>query len=144
MDLTASNRATTATAAVALTAAITATLYGVIANEPARALGGVCLTMFALTLVLLVAIKRWITDTRDERRRLAEAIHDAQAEREAMAAEFEQKRATLICETLAAAPELLRNLDKKPNRSAVIQFPHQQLAQAPERERSRERNAVGP
>jgi hypothetical protein len=62
-------------------------------------------------------------------------------EREKMAAEFEEKRAALVCETLTAYADLMRSHKRKPpERSSVIPFPTQQ----PERERSRGHNVVGP
>src|SRR5687767_15844676 len=81
MDNTAGTRAAAATTAVALAGGVTATLYGVITNEPARSLGGVCLTMTALTAIGLGAVKRWVTDTREEQHRLAQATREAQDER---------------------------------------------------------------
>lgn len=81
MDLPAGTRATAVTAAVALTTGLAAILYGVVRNETARALGGVALITIALTLIALVAIRRWVTDTRDEQRQLAQATREAQDER---------------------------------------------------------------
>lgn len=182
MDHTASTRATAATTAVALTAGVTTTLYGVITNEPARSLGGACLTMTALTAIGLGAVKRWVTDTHEEQHRLAQATQEAQderakyfaaqaalenevqrlmrdaaadraraaatliAEREAMEADFAEKRTSLICEAIETYAQMLRSgdLDRQPPRSRVIQFPTQQPVQAPERERPRGHNVAGP
>lgn len=182
MDNTAGTRAAAATTAVALTGGVTATLYGVITNEPARSLGGVCLTMTALTAIGLGAVKRWVTDTREEQHRLAQATHEAQderatyfasraalenelqrhmrdaaadraraeaaliAEREAMEAEFAEKRTSLICQAIETYAQMERSgdLDRQPPRSRVIQFPTQQPVQAPERERPRGHNVAGP
>lgn len=69
-----SGRRTTATASGAvITAGLAVVLWGVWRNDPARAAGGACLTITALTLVTLVLVKGWVTDTTAERRRLAEA-----------------------------------------------------------------------
>lgn len=66
-------------------------------------------------------------------------------ERDAVAAEFENKRADLIAETMRATFQMIRSgkLAPEPQRqSTVIQFPHQ-LPQR-ERQRSQEHGAVGP
>ncbi|MFI1728245.1 hypothetical protein ACH40E_03190 [Streptomyces acidicola] len=81
MDLTAGKKATAVSAAVVMVAGLSVILYGVIYNDLARSLGGACLTMTALTLIALVAIRKWITDTSEERRVLAAAVRDTQAER---------------------------------------------------------------
>ncbi|MBW5420246.1 hypothetical protein GKQ77_01505 [Streptomyces sp. BG9H] len=46
-------------------------------SDVAHTLGGVCFTMIALTLIILLAIRQWITDTHAERARLAEATRSA-------------------------------------------------------------------
>ena len=176
MDLTASTR-TTAITAVVLVTGLAATLYGLIRGDHAHSTAGAGLTTTAITLIALTAIRRWVTNTADERRQLADATQAARderdgyfaakavlendqqrlmraaaadrahaaatliTERQKMAAEFEEKRATLVCETLAAYDALMRSHKQKPpQRSSVIQFPPQQ----PERERSRGHNVVGP
>jgi hypothetical protein len=179
MDLTAGTRATAVTAAVVMTAGLAVIFYGIVRGDPAHSISGVALTTTALTLIALLVIKRWVTDTADERRQLATATQAAQderekyfaaqtvlendqqrllrdaaadraraeatliAEREAMAAEFEEKRASLICETLATVAELMQNQKDQPCGS-VIQFPTQQSVRVPEQERSRGHNVVGP
>lgn len=66
-------------------------------------------------------------------------------ERERMAAEFEEKRAAMICEALNEVADLMRSHKQKPSeRSSVIPFPTQQPDRAQERERSRGHNVVGP
>ena len=180
MDLTTSHRTTTATAAVVMASGLAAILYGVVRGDPARSIAGVGLTMIALTLIALTAIRRWVTNTSDERRRLAAAIRAADdertkcfadraalenerqrilidaatdrarsasaliAEREKLAAEFEEKRAALICETLTTVAGLLHSQKKQPQRGSIIPFPAQQPVRAPEMERSRGHNVVGP
>jgi succinate dehydrogenase/fumarate reductase flavoprotein subunit len=177
MDLTAGNRTTVTAAAVVLVTGLAAILYGVMRGDPAHSTAGVGLTATALTLVALTSIRRWVTNTTDERRQLADATQAARDERDGyfaakavlendqqrlmraaaadrahaaatlivergkMAAEFEEKRAALVCETLAAYDDLMRSQKQKPpERSSVIPFPIQQ----PERERSRGHNVVGP
>lgn len=81
MDLTAGTKATAATAAVVITAGLSAILYGVIRSDLARALGGACLTTPALVLLALVAIRAWVMNTNEERRQLAASTREAQAER---------------------------------------------------------------
>jgi hypothetical protein len=81
MDVTAGTRATAVSAAVVMAAGITVILYGVVHDDLARALGGACLTMPALTLIALVAIRKWVTDTSEDRRLLAASIREAQAEK---------------------------------------------------------------
>ncbi|MFD3917193.1 hypothetical protein [Streptomyces sp. NPDC058603] len=56
-------------------------LYGVAQNDLARSLGGACLTMTALTLIALVSIRKWTSDTYSERNRLADATREADQEK---------------------------------------------------------------
>jgi hypothetical protein len=181
MDLTASIRTTVTAAAAVLVTGIAAILYGLIRDDPTHSIAGVGLTTTTLTLIALTAIRRWVTNTADERRQLAEAVQAAQrereeyfalkavlendqqrlmraaaadrahaaatliTEREKMAAEFEEERAALICQTLTEFAELMRShKQKQPERGSVIPFPTQQPAQAPERERSRAHDVAGP
>lgn len=172
---------TTAAAAVVVAAGFAAILYGVIRGTPEHSIVGVGLIVTALTLIALAVIRRWVTDTADERRRLADAVQAAQSEREEyfalkavlendqqrlmraaaadrahaaatliterekMEAEFEEKRAALICKTLAEFADLMRSQkQKQPESGSVIPFPTQQPAQATERERSRAHDVAGP
>lgn len=64
-----------------MAAGMAVVLYGVAQNDLARSLGGACLTMTALTLIALVSIRKWTTDTRAERARLADATREADTER---------------------------------------------------------------
>ncbi|MFF5842181.1 hypothetical protein ACFY74_12010 [Streptomyces massasporeus] len=72
MDLASGSRATNAAAAVAMLGGLPALLYGILHDDTARSVGGACLIMTALILTSLVAIRRWIVDTSDERRALAD------------------------------------------------------------------------
>lgn len=58
-----------------------ATLHAVARNNPAQALAGLCLAMIALTLIALLFIHRWFTNTSAERRTLADATRAADEER---------------------------------------------------------------
>lgn len=160
---------------------LTVVVYGTLRDDLARALGGTCLTLAALTAIALILIRRWIVDTSDERRILAAAQREAEreraryfaaqaaleneqgrlardraaeryadaaklkAERDAMAADFEDRRGTLIAETMEATIRMIRGNKlnpPKPIEGNLIPFPHQQAARAPER--SREHGVVGP
>lgn len=181
MDLTASTKATTATAAVVMTAGLSAILYGVIRSDLPRALGGACLTTPALVLLALVAIRAWVMNTSEERRLLAASTREAQAERsryfaaqaaleneqvrlnrdmaadraraaatlaadrKAMEAYFDEKRAKLVTDAFTIGVQMERAgmlKPKKPATGNLIQFPQQE--RAAERERSREHGVVGP
>ncbi len=82
-----------------MTVGISVVLYGIAVNDLSRSLGGSCLTMTALTLLALVAIRRWVTDTRAERERLADATREQDSERVrlmALQAAVEQERQRLL------------------------------------------------
>jgi hypothetical protein len=150
-----------------------------IRHDLARALAGTCLLLTTLTVIALALLHRWITDTSDQRRVLAEkeAQADAErsryfaleaalegehsrlsmelagqraslaaqlvAERRALEAVFEERRATLICETTEAVVQMFQGGKLAPAsvaRGKVIQFPNQ----IPEHSRSREQEVVGP
>ncbi|WP_328721789.1 hypothetical protein OHT52_21360 [Streptomyces sp. NBC_00247] len=80
-DLTAGTRTTTLVAAVITTLGAALMTYGITVGDTARCLGGVGLTMPALTFIALVAVRRWVTDTSRERASLADAQRAADAER---------------------------------------------------------------
>lgn len=134
--------------------------------------------MVALTLIALLFIHHWFTNTSEERRALADATRAADdernryfsleaalenehgrrtqavaaeraslavrlaTEREALRSEFEERRASLIAETMEATFRMKLNggFDQPSGKGNLIQFPQQQ----PERERSRGHNVVGP
>jgi hypothetical protein len=81
MQLTGGTRALTGTAGATVAGGLSAVLYGTLRNDIARAVGGTCVTLTALTVVALVLIRQWIRDTADDRRLLAAAQREAQAER---------------------------------------------------------------
>ena len=80
-ELTAGSRTTAFAAATVMTLGIATAVYGVIVGDLARSLGGACLAMPALTLLALIAIRRWITDTTRERVALADSQKAADDER---------------------------------------------------------------
>lgn len=85
--------------------------------------------------------------TRDRAMQLRADAARLDAEREAMAAEFEEKRATLSSEAMEATFRMIlgRKLDGPASvESKVIQFPHQHPQHQPERARSREHGGVAP
>lgn len=81
MSLTNSARITAATAATTALGGLATTLHGAINDSPARAIGGVGLTMTGLTTIALILIRRWVTDISDDRQALAAAQCEAQQER---------------------------------------------------------------
>ncbi|MFJ8855289.1 hypothetical protein [Streptomyces sp. NPDC102437] len=81
MDLTAGTRATAVGAALIIGAGLSIVLYGIIADDLPRTIGGAIGTMTALTFICLVAIRRWVTNTAAERKRLGDAVRDADADR---------------------------------------------------------------
>jgi hypothetical protein len=186
MDLTSGARVTAAAAATAMLGGLSVLLHGITYSDPARAIGGGCLSIVGLMAVSMILLHRWIVDTRDERQALAAAHRAADAERsryvaaqaaleneqarlitamnaerrriataliaerEALRQEFEEQRATLVCETMEATVMMFR--DGKfapaaaPQRSNLIRFPKEMPKQPPtdEQERSRGRGVVGP
>lgn len=82
MDLTAGTRATTTGAVAAGVVGLAVTLHGAIRNQPANSLSGICITMVALTGLILIALRKWTTDTRDDRRILAAGQREAQTRKD--------------------------------------------------------------
>ena len=80
-ELTAGTRTTALAATVFITLGVLLAAYGAITGDLKRTLGGTCLTMPAVTLLALTAVRRWTTDTSAERGRLSEAQRAAEAER---------------------------------------------------------------
>lgn len=80
MELTGSTR-TTATASAVVLGGLTLTLYGAWRDQLTHSLAGVVLSMVALTAIILVVIRRWVTNTSTERMVLAAAQRETQAER---------------------------------------------------------------
>ncbi|MGC4946229.1 hypothetical protein ACLQ2N_08480 [Streptomyces sp. DT224] len=81
MDLTAGTRATAVCAALITSAGLAIVLCGIFTHNLKTSIGGAIFMMTALTLVALVAIRKWITDTSAERNRLNTAVREAEADR---------------------------------------------------------------
>ncbi|MFF9568446.1 hypothetical protein [Streptomyces sp. NPDC014685] len=114
MDLTAGTRATAIGAALIISAGLSIVLYGIIAGDLPRTIGGAIGTMTALTLICLVAIRRWVTNTAAERQRLGDAVRDADADRMryvAAQAALEVERGRLQRDAEAARQQLADQLD---------------------------------
>lgn len=155
------------------------TLHAAARSSPTQAFAGLSLTAIALTLIALLLIHRWFTNTSQERHDLADRTRAAEdekdryvslraaleneharltrdiaaeraglaatlaVEREALRSEFEERRASLIAETMEATVLMFRNGKFAPQQAVqgtLIPFPQQQ----PERARARGHNAVGP
>lgn len=124
MSPTGKTRTTAAAGAALLTGGLAVCGYGAIRSDLPPALGGTCLVVTALTLIALAIIRTWTRDAAAERRELAEARHEAEAERRKhfagqaalecemtrlnrdMAAERARIAATLIAEREAMRAEL--------------------------------------
>ncbi|MZF56883.1 hypothetical protein GTX53_24145 [Streptomyces sp. SID5594] len=81
MDLKTTSRATAAGAALITSAGLAIVLYGIITENLERTVGGAIFTMTALTLIALVLIRRWVTNTTAERQRLSDATREKDTER---------------------------------------------------------------
>ncbi|NDZ63620.1 hypothetical protein [Streptomyces cyaneofuscatus] len=80
MDLKKTSRATAAGAALITSAGLAIVLYGIITENLERTVGGAIFTMTALTLIALVLIRRWVTNTTAERQRLSDATRERDTE----------------------------------------------------------------
>lgn len=81
MDFTGGTRATAAIGAGTLLTGAAVTLHAVTRSNPAQTLGGLGLTMIGLTILALLFIHHWFTNTSEERRTLADATRAADEER---------------------------------------------------------------
>lgn len=176
-------KTTAAVAAAVVLAGLAALLYGLVRDDLPRSIAGLGLAIVGLTVISLIAIRRWVTDTRDERRLLAASQREAQsqksvhiaaqaaleceqgrlnqdmaaerraltvrlkAEREAMARDFAEQRATVIAETMEATFLMFHSGKFAPTKTVsgnLIEFPRQHPERQQERARSREHGVVGP
>lgn len=71
----------TTLAALGLTAGCATVATGIITRHPSLAVGGSCLAMMALSAVILIAVRSWVTDVTAERRQLQDAAHGHDDER---------------------------------------------------------------
>ncbi len=113
MGLTGKTRTAAASGAATLLAGTAVTLHALARSDPAQALAGLSLTMVALTLIALLFIHHWFTNTSQERRALADATRAADDERNrfvslSAALENEQGRLTqaVAAERASLAAEL--------------------------------------
>lgn len=74
-------KTTAAAAALVVAAGIAATLYGLIYDDLPRSIAGLGLTVVGLTVIVLIVIHRWVTDTRAERQLLAASQREAQSQK---------------------------------------------------------------
>lgn len=81
MGLTASSKAAVATAAGILISGFAVIIRSASAHNAAGSIGGACLVMTGLSLVILILVRFWICNTNEERRMLAAAQREAQSER---------------------------------------------------------------
>lgn len=183
MDLTGGTRATAVAAAGLTLLGLTLIVHGIRRDHLPYSLGGVAVTMIALTVVILAVIHRWITDTTTERTILAASQREAQAERAryygaqaaltnemgrltrdmaaekagltarlavermTMHKEFEERRATLIAETMEATFRMVLNgklAPDQPSGGTLIPFPFQPEQQQAQQDRARGHGVVAP
>lgn len=114
MDLTAGHRATAVGAALVVSAGLASVTYGIAANDLPSAVGGAIFAVCALTLIALVVIRRWVTDTTAERRRLDDAVRAADDDRmryTAALAGVEVERSRLRRDAAAAEHQLAARLN---------------------------------
>ncbi|MFD5002160.1 hypothetical protein ACFWMV_04560 [Streptomyces mutabilis] len=81
MDLTARSKAAVAIAVGILIAGFAVIIRSASDQNAAGSIGGACLVMVALSLVILVLVRAWVCNTNEERRILAAAQREAQSER---------------------------------------------------------------
>ncbi|MFF7452168.1 MULTISPECIES: hypothetical protein [unclassified Streptomyces] len=78
MERTNGTKVLATTATLAMAGGLAAVLYGTLRADLARALGGTCVTLTALTIIALILIRRWIVDTSHERQILAASQRETQ------------------------------------------------------------------
>ncbi|MEU6597931.1 hypothetical protein [Streptomyces flaveolus] len=81
MEFTAASRAAAAMAAIILISGFAAIIHSTSHDHVAGAIGGACLVMVALSIIVCVLVRHWIVNTNTERAILAAAQREAQAER---------------------------------------------------------------
>lgn len=116
MRSTANSKTATAqaTGILLLIAGFAATIYSAHRNEVAGSIAGACLVISALTWVSLIRIRRWTTDTSNERRTLADATRAADDERNryvaaqaAAAIEYSRRQQDLAAERASVEARLV-------------------------------------
>lgn len=113
MGLNRSSKAALTGAGTGMLAGLLALLHGVYHDHVSRTVSGTCLTLVSLTAIALVLIRKWIIDTRDERRILAATQREAQARKDtyitaqaALEAEHGRLRQDIAAEREANAARL--------------------------------------
>ncbi|MCG0066252.1 hypothetical protein L0F81_23670 [Streptomyces tricolor] len=81
MEFTATSKACSATAAGILISGFAIIIGSVSEDNVAGSIGGACLVMVSLTIIICVLVRHWIVNTDTERRILGAAQREAQAER---------------------------------------------------------------
>src|SRR3546814_3040070 len=81
MDLTGSARATATAAVAAMLAGQAAVAYGIVQETLPPAIGGLSLTVTALAVLGLLAIRQWVTNTSEERTLLADVRVELETQR---------------------------------------------------------------
>lgn len=81
MEFTATSKTVTMMAAGILFSGFAVILRSASGDNVAGSIGGACLVMVGLTLLILVFVRHWVVNTRDERRALLAAQRQAQEER---------------------------------------------------------------
>ncbi|MEW2420503.1 hypothetical protein AB0911_08155 [Streptomyces nigra] len=102
-----------AAAAGAVLAGLAALLHGIMRDDLPRSIGGLALIVIGLTVIVLAVIRRWVTDTRQERILLAASQREAQGQRSqyfaaqaALAAEQSRLKQNIDAERHALAARL--------------------------------------
>jgi hypothetical protein len=80
MSLTGNTRATVAAGTALLAGGLAFSGHGLIRSHATCSMAGIAIVVTALTLIALAVIRKWIGDARDERRDLATARREADAE----------------------------------------------------------------
>jgi membrane protein implicated in regulation of membrane protease activity len=113
MRFTARTKAAIATAVVVLAAGFAVIIRSASAHNPAGSIGGACLVMTGLSLIILIFVRRWVTDTSAERRNLAVAQREAQSEQSryfALQAAAENERCRLSADMAAERARIAATL----------------------------------
>lgn len=124
MDLTSGARTTAIAAVVAMLAGLSAVLYGIAHHDVPRAIGGFTLIVTALTVIGLLVIRGWVTNTAEERRSLAETQRHAERLKDTYLAEraaLENERGRLV-QDMAAERATLADLLKSERAAMEAEF----------------------
>jgi hypothetical protein len=81
LEFTATSKACTAMAAGILISGFAIIISSTFTDNVAGSIGGACLVMVALTIIICVLVRHWISNTELERTALAAAQREAQAQR---------------------------------------------------------------